>query len=227
MNTGFGAAPSQNMHADRPLLALAMAFAGLLVVANLIAVKIVSVGSLSFPAAVVAYPFTFLVTDVVSEVYGRQAATRIVWIGFAVSVGIALLVLAASALPPAPFWPHEAAYDTILGPVPRIITASMVAYLLSQHHDVFAFHRLRTATHGRHLWLRNNLSTMVSQAIDSAVFITLAFAGTMALSSLAQLMLGQYIVKAAIALADTPLCYLFVSRIRAAASHVPNTDCED
>jgi uncharacterized integral membrane protein (TIGR00697 family) len=113
-------------------------------------------------------------------------------------------------LPPASFWSHQAAYETILGTIPRIVAASMVAYLVSQLHDVWAFLFWRRVTKGKHLWLRNNLSTMASQLLDSVIFITLAFAGTVELSVLGNMIAGQYLVKFILALADTPFCYLAV-----------------
>ena len=98
-------------------------------------------------------------------------------------------------------------FSSVLGLVPRVVLASMVAYLLSQHHDVFAFNFWKTKTKGRHLWLRNNLSTMVSQAIDTGVFITIAFYGVM---DIVPLLIGQYVIKLIIAVLDTPFIY-FIS----------------
>ncbi|RLG68080.1 MAG: VUT family protein, partial [Methanobacteriota archaeon] len=96
-------------------------------------------------------------------------------------------------------------FAEVLGPAPRIVAASMVAYLVSQHHDVFAFHFWKKKTGGKHLWIRNNASTVVSQLVDSVIFITLAFYGV---TPLLPLIFGQWVVKMFIAVMDTPFCYL-------------------
>ena len=155
------------------LVSLSMAFTTLLIVSNIIAVKLINIGPWVVPVAVIAYPFTFLVTDTLAELYGRRMATRIVWFGFAMNLLMVALIYLGKVIPPASFWQGQYAYNTILGAVPRIVLASMLAYLISQHHDVFAFHFWRKRTNGKHLWLRNNASTMVSQGIDTVLFITI------------------------------------------------------
>ncbi len=196
------------------LVSLSMAFATLLVVANIIAGKLISVGMWVVPVAVIAYPLTFLVTDTIAELYGRRIATRIVWAGFAVNVLMVALVYVGKIIPPASFWEGQDAYNTILGSVPRIVLASMLAYLVSQHHDVFAFHLWRKLTKGKWLWLRNNASTMVSQGIDTLIFISIAFVGVVQTDVLIEMIVVQYVIKLIIALVDTPLCYALVWLIR-------------
>ncbi len=196
------------------LVALSMGFASLLLVANIIAVKLISIGPWVVPVAVIAYPFTFLVTDVISELYGRKIASKVVWLGFAMNLLMVLLIYIGKIIPSASFWEQQASYDSILGYVPRIVLASMVAYLVSQNHDVFAFHFWKNKTNGKYLWLRNNASTMVSQAIDTLLFISIAFVGTIPVSVLLNMMIGQYLIKIVIAVVDTPLCYMIVGIVR-------------
>ena len=197
-----------------PLIALAMSFATLLLVANIIAVKPVALGGWVLPAGVIAYPFTFLITDTISELYGRRVATRVVWYGFVLSAAMAILVYIAKVLPAAVFWQNQSAYDSILGSVPRLILGSMIAYLMSQHIDVVMFHILRHFTSGRHLWLRNTASTTISQSIDTVLFISIAFSGSVPPSVLWNMMATQYVIKVGIAFADTPLVYALVASIR-------------
>ncbi|MFC1897515.1 queuosine precursor transporter [Chloroflexota bacterium] len=196
------------------LVVLATLFVTCLIVANVITVKLVSIGGWIIPAGVIAYPLTFLFTDVIAELYGRNIASRIVWVGFATSVLMVALIFGGRLLPPATFWTGQSAYESIFSMVPRITMASMIAYLISQHHDVFAFHFWRQKTKGRFLWLRNNASTMVSQAVDTGVFITVAFWGTVPTGTLANMLLSQYIIKLAIAACDTPFCYMLVGLLR-------------
>ena len=197
-----------------PLVALAMTFATLIVVANVIAVKLLDVNGWAVPAGVIAYPFTFLVTDTISELYGRKTATKLVWMGFVLSAVMVLLVYVAKILPAAGFWDHQEAFETILGSVPRVVLASLTAYLISQHGDVILFHFFRRLTNKRHLWLRNIASTTVSQAVDTVLFISIVFSGTVPAGALWNLMYTQYLIKVGVAVVDTPIVYALVSYLR-------------
>jgi len=189
------------------LVALSMIFVTLLLVANITAVKIIAVGTEGIDAGILAYPFTFLISDVISEIYGRKTTTKIIWMGFAVSLVMVVMVYIAGQLPAAEFWSNQRAYDQILGAVPRIVLASMIAYLVSQHHDVIAFHMWKNLTKGRFLWLRNNASTLVSQAIDTVLFVIIAFIGVYAWHELWGMIWVTYLIKMCLAIADTPLLY--------------------
>ncbi len=187
-------------------------FASLTVTANIIAFKIVSFGNFVVPAAVITYASTFLVTDFLSEVYGRDTAVKAVWAGFLSNIIMVLSVIIAVRWNPAPFMSPEMveSFNTVLGFAPRVVIASMIAFLISQHHDVWAFHFWKNRTGGRYLWLRNNLSTLISQLIDTLIFITIAFAGKFPAEAIIAMITGQYIVKVIIALLDTPFMYLCV-----------------
>jgi uncharacterized integral membrane protein (TIGR00697 family) len=200
------------------LVVLSTLFVTCLITANIIAVKLVSIGGWIVPAGVIAYPLTFLFTDVITELYGRRTASRVVWLGFGANILMVILVFGGKLLPAAPFWEGQPAYESILGMVPRIVLASMVAYLISQHHDVFAFHFWREKTRARFLWLRNNASTMVSQALDTGLFITIAFWGTVPNSVLVNMLITQYLIKLGIAALDTPFCYLLVHLLKGKVS---------
>ena len=186
-------------------------FSGALVIASVLATKIVTLGPLVFPAGVLSYSVTFLMTDTVSEVWGRKRANRLVAAGFVALLIVFGLIQLAMVWEPAPFWEQETAFRIVLGTTMRIIVASLVAYLVSQFHDVWLFHVLKKLFAGRHLWLRNNLSTFLSQTIDTAIFITVAFYGV---QPVAGLIAGQLIMKLLIAFADTPFVYLLVTAIR-------------
>ena len=197
-----------------PLVVLAMTFATLVVVANVIAVKPLDVNGWAVPAGILAYPFTFLVTDTISELYGRKTATRLVWVGLFLSALMVLLVYVAKALPAAGFWDNQEAFEATLGSVPRVVLASLTAYLISQHTDVLLFHLFRRLTSRRHLWLRNIGSTTVSQAADTVLFISIAFSGTFPAGEVWKLMYTQYLIKVGIAVVDTPIVYALVSYLR-------------
>ncbi len=167
-------------------------------------------GGLLLPAAIILYPITFLITDVVGEIEGKKSARNLVMAGFYMSLFMVIALVVARVLPPAPFWDHQDAWNAILGSTPRIVMASMIAYMASQIHDVWAFHWWRKKTEGRHLWIRNLASTVFSQGIDSALFITIAFGGIFSWPAIAVMVVSQYLVKVGIAILDTPLCYLLV-----------------
>ncbi|WP_461208354.1 queuosine precursor transporter [Desulfocurvus sp. DL9XJH121] len=181
------------------LLAL---FTGGLVCAALISSKIITVCGVTVPAGVLAYSLTFAASDVVGEVWGRERAGEMVLAGFAALVMTSALSWLAVAWPSASFWDGQHAFARVVGSTPRIVAASLAAYAVSQTHDVWLFHLLKNRTHGRHLWLRNNLSTMVSQGLDSAIFVTVAFYGILPVGPI---ILGQWLVKLAIAALDTPV----------------------
>jgi len=184
-------------------------FASLAVLSNLIAFKLVSFGPLVVPAAVIAYSTTFLITDILGEFYGKKMALKAVYSALIANVLMILIILIALSWPPAPFMEESQleAFNSVFGFAPRVIIASLVAFIVSQHHDVIAFHFWKRKTEGRHLWLRNNASTMVSQLIDTVLFITIAFYGLPGVA-LTSMIVGQYLVKLLIALLDTPFIYL-------------------
>ena len=208
------------------LVVLATLFTTCILVANIITIKLFSIGEWVVPAGVIAYPLTFLFTDVITELYGRRTASKVIWIGFGANLLMVILVFGAKLLPAAPLWGDQPAYESILGMVPRIVLASMVAYLISQHHDVFAFNFWREKTKARFLWLRNNASTMVSQALDTGIFITIAFWGTVPTDVLVEMLITQYVIKLIIAALDTPFCYLLVGLLKGKVKPPPPIGAE-
>ena len=196
---------------DRAFILLVSMFVGALVISSVLASKIITIFGLIVPAGVLAYCITFVVTDVISEIWGKERANRVVFSGFITLLATFLLIRLALAWDAAPFWKEQRAFSTVLGSTSRIIIASFIAYLASQYHDVWAFHIWRKWTAERHLWLRNTASTAVSQFIDTLIFITIAFYGTMPVFPLIK---GQYLIKVIIALLDTPFVYLVVIFIR-------------
>jgi len=191
-------------------------FTALTVLANLIAAKTIAFGPFIAPAAVLVYASTFLMTDILSELFGKEKARLAVWTGFLANLVMLVSIIIAVRWSASPVMDPElaASFDAIFGFAPRVIAASMVAYLVSQHHDVWAYGFWREKTDGRHLWLRNNASTMASQLIDTVIFIGLAFYAVLPNSVLIQMMVGQYAIKLLIAALDTPFMYLAVAAAR-------------
>ena len=176
-----------------------------------------SIYTMSVPVGVIAYPFTFLATDLISELYGRKKAQLVVWVGFSMNVFMLFLMSVNHWLPntggvSGGLQLFEGVYEFMIGNT----IASMIAYLVAQTVDVRLFHFWKDLTNGKHLWLRNNASTTVSQLVDStAILSILYFAGNLGaevntLGKLIILILNSYLFKFFFALFDTPLCYFFV-----------------
>ncbi len=205
------------------LFYLTALFSGLLVVSNILGVKLFAVGDFMLPAAVIVYMVTFLITDVIGEVYGKKNARRTVNAGFFTQIVVLFFIYLAIELPPAPAFGMQKEYEMILGGGVQIIIASLVSYLISQNLDVSIFHKLK-ARHGtRKLWLRNNASAGITQLVDTSIFITIAFWGVVPFSAMFGMIAAQYIAKMIIVLLDTPIVYLLV---RIARSRKPNDDAE-
>lgn len=181
-------------------------FASFTVITNIIASKIVVFGPFTVPAAVLVYSTTFLLTDFLSELYSEKEAIKAVFIGFISNIVLVISIWVAVQWQGAPFWGGQAAFESIFGIVPRIVLGSMIAYIVSQNLDVKIFMFFKNK-YPKHLWLRNNAGTMVSQLVDTFIFITIAFYGTTSLEILLSLVVGQYIVKWIIAIFDTPFLY--------------------
>lgn len=189
------------------LIAINAVFIMSLLIANVVAGKVVDLFGFIVPAAVVAYGITFLCTDVINEIWGKEEAQKTVKLGLKIQLASTALILLAIWSPPAVFAvDFNAAFKTVLGQNVRVVFASLTAYTISQAHDVISFNFWRNKTKGKHKWLRNNASTLVSQIIDTAIFITIAFWGMV--PNLLWMIISQYIVKAIIALLDTPFFYL-------------------
>ena len=205
---------------ERYFTILASIFAGSIVIASVLANKIVDIAGFFVPAGVLAYSVTFTASDVISEIWGKKRAKDTVLGGFAALFFMLILTQISLVWPKAPFWNQEEAFQTIMGSTSRIIAASFIAYLSSQFHDVWAFHFWKKKTKDRHLWLRNNLSTAVSQFVDSFLFITIAFYGVFPVWPM---ILGQWIVKCGIALLDTPIIYALVWFVRKKIQEQPES----
>ncbi len=195
-------------------VAVATIFVTCLVVSNVIAVKLVMLGGLILPAAIVIFPVSYLLADVLTEVYGYRAARRMIWLGFFCNLLAVLAIYVGALLPAAGFWPDQAAYDKILGAAPRILAASFLAYLVGEFANTIIMSRLKVAMAGRHLWLRAIGSTLVGQGLDSAVFISIAFSGIMPTTILLGTIVTQWLVKSAYEALATPLTYAMVGFLK-------------
>jgi len=204
MNTGY----------SRYFLVVVSLFITCLITANIIAVKLITVFGLVLPAAVIVFPISYILGDVLTEVYGYRQARSVIWLGFACNLILVIAVWLGGILPAASFWDGQAAYARILGYTPRILAASFLAYLVGEFSNSFVLAKLKIATNGRHLWTRTIGSTLVGQGLDSMVFITLAFVGTIPFSGLLSAIITQWLVKTAYEAAVTPFTYKAVNFLK-------------
>lgn len=190
---------------NKNLILLNGLFITSLLIANILSAKIVTFWGMVIPAAIVAYPLTFLMTDVIGEIWGKEQANETVKIGFYCQLISLLMIGLAILLPVAPFADNQAEFKGVLSSSFRVVAASMVAYICSQSWDVWVFHKIREKN-VNHKWIRNNVSTMTSQIIDTAIFITIAFIGTV--PNIWTMIFSQYLIKVIYAALDTVPFYL-------------------
>ena len=192
-------------------------FIGSLIAANLIGLKIADFGFFDASVGILLFPILFLITDVIEEVHGRKKTKELIIIGVITLILVLIVTTLGVLLPFAERSMVNEEYTTIFGTTIRIFIASITAFVLSQLHDVWAFNFWKEKTHGEHLWLRNNLSTMVSTLIDTIIFMFIAFYAItpkFTVEYVFALIIPYWLVKVLFALFDTPFCYLGVWWLR-------------
>ena len=208
--------PAPGFQRFRYLDALTTAFVIILLVSNLLAQKICQIGPFAVSGAILLFPITYIFGDIFTEVYGFAASRRAIWLGF---FGTALLYLvgaATIALPPGPGWHNQQAFATVFGIIPRILAASLIAFWAGEFANSYTMARLKLLTEGRALWTRTIGSTVVGQAVDTVLVITLTFAGTASTRTLANMILTGYLLKVAYEAIATPITYLIINALKRA-----------
>ena len=153
-------------------------FVTALITANITAVKLIGLFGLAIDAGTIIFPISYIFGDVLTEVYGYRRARQVIWLGFFCNLLAVGAIVLGGALPAAPFWENQQAYETILGYAPRLLFASFCAYLVGEFANSYVLAKMKIATNGRWLWSRTIGSTLVGQGLDSAIFVVLAFSGT-------------------------------------------------
>jgi uncharacterized integral membrane protein (TIGR00697 family) len=189
-------------------------FTTCLVIANIIAVKLVDIFGLIVPAGVVIFPISYIFGDVLTEVYGYARARQVIWVGFSCNLLAVVAIWVAGLLPAAGFWNGQAAYEQILGFTWRLLAASFAAYLVGEFLNSLVLAKLKIATRGRWLWLRTIGSTLIGEGADSLVFISLAFLGSVPQDQILRLILTQWLFKSGYEVAATPLTYAVVNFLK-------------
>jgi uncharacterized integral membrane protein (TIGR00697 family) len=201
-----------------------VAFVTVLVCSNLIGpakaaqIDLPLIGAVTFGAGVLFFPISYVFGDILTEVYGYARARRVIWCGFGALAFASIMASIVVALPPAPFWHHQGAYEVAFGSTWRIVAASMVAYFCGEFVNSFVLAKMKIATRGRWLWTRTIGSTIAGEAVDSALFYPLAFygGGIIPDEALPLLVLSQFIVKVGVEVVFTPVTYKIVGALKKA-----------
>jgi queuosine precursor transporter len=216
----------------RWLPSITAAFCTVLVISNVTAIKPLTLPGLPFitmDGGNLLFPISYIFGDILVEVYGYAQSRRIIWLGFILNIFAAAVFSLVALLPPAPGWenfyapavPMQDAFASILLQTPRVVLGSLAAFWCGSFLNAYVMAKLKIWTRGRHLWLRTIGSTLAGQAVDSALFTTLAFAGVWSWDLVLQVSLWNFILKTGYEALATPLTYVIVRRLKRAESSDP------
>lgn len=194
------------------LVIITAVFVTCLITSNVVAVKVISLGSFILPAAIFIFPISYIFGDVLTEVYGYHIARRVIWLGFLCNLIFVFFAWIGQILPAAAFWGDQQAYVSILGVVPRILAASFCGYLVGEFANSFVLSKMKILTKGRWLWSRTISSTIIGQGLDTSLFITIGYIGTGA--AVPTMIWNHWVSKVAIEVIFTPITYVIVNWLK-------------
>ncbi len=189
-------------------------FIVVLLISNLVGQKICAIGPFRISGAQLLFPITYIFGDIFTEVYGYGASRRAIWLGFFASALMAVMGMITVALPPAPDWPDQKAFATVFNFVPRMVVASLIAYWAGEFANSYTMAKMKMYTGGRMLWSRTIGSTVVGQAVDSVVVMSIAFAGTLPVADILNLIVSGYVGKVLYETVMTPATYAVVGWLK-------------
>lgn len=203
-------------HAYRYYDLVMVAFVAVLMISNVASTKILVLGPFTFDGGTILFPLSYIFGDVLTEVYGYSRSRRVIWAGFAATALMAAVFALVGALPPAPDWEHQEAYEAILGLTPRIVAASLIAYWAGSFSNAWVIARLKIVTQGRWLWTRTIASTLAGQGVDTFLFVLIAFAGVLPSGLLIAVIASNYVFKVGVEVLATPVTYRIVNGLKRA-----------
>ncbi|MCG6186566.1 queuosine precursor transporter [Maribellus maritimus] len=189
-------------------------FATCLLISNILASKIIMIGPWSAPAGVLIFPLAYIINDVIAEVWGYRKARLIIWAGFGVNLLAVLFFSMAVAVPSAPFYEGQNAFASVLGNTPRIVAASLLAYLFGSFLNAFVMSKVKVITEGKSFSLRAIVSTLAGESIDSLIFILVAFAGVFPVNVLLGMIVTQAVIKTVYEIIVLPLTLVVVKKVK-------------
>lgn len=189
-------------------------FVAVLLVSNVASSKILLFGPFTFDGGTILFPISYIFADVLTEVYGYSRSRRVIWLGFLATALMAGVFQIVGALPPAPGWENQDAYDRILGLTPRIVLASLVAYFAGEFANSFTLAKMKLITRGRWLWSRTIGSTIVGEGVDTLLFVAIAFLGELPSDLLVAVLVSNYLFKVGYEVLVTPATYAVVGFLK-------------
>ena len=197
-----------------PFMLLGILFNVCLIAANLLETKVIQIGSLTVTAGLLVFPISYIINDCIAEVWGFKKARLIIWSGFAMNFFVVALGLIAVAIPAAPFWEGEEHFDFVFGMAPRIVAASLMAFLVGSFLNAYVMSKMKVASRGRHFSARAILSTLAGETADSLIFFPVAFGGIIAWRELLIMMCIQIILKSMYEVIILPVTIRVVKSIK-------------
>jgi uncharacterized integral membrane protein (TIGR00697 family) len=204
------------MRTYKYLTMIAGLFTATLVITNILNTKIFVVFGFAFPAGIVTFPLSFLAADALTEVYGYRVTRQVIWSGFVALLLMAVAALWTIRLPAAPFWQLQTSFEAILNQVPRIVVASILAYWSGEFCNSYVLAKSKVRTEGRGMWIRFVSSTMAGQAVDTLIFMTIAFLGVYPASQMLTLFISSWAFKVAWEVIALPISVPMVRALKAA-----------
>ncbi len=190
------------------------AFVGVLIISNIASTKILDLGLFTFDGGTILFPVAYIFGDVLTEVYGYRRSRRVIWTGFFWLFVAAAVFSAVDALPPANGWDLQKSFHAILGQTPRIVAASLVAYFAGEFSNSYTLARMKIWTQGKWLWTRTVGSTLVGEAVDTCLFLSIAFLGTLPFPLLLSVFVSNYVFKVGVEVLFTPITYRIVALLK-------------
>ncbi len=189
-------------------------FVAVLLISNIASTKILHLWIFTFDGGTILFPLSYIFGDILTEVYGYRKSRRVIWLGFISALLMSLVLYAVQSLPPAGDWPNQKAFEVILGFVPRIVLASLLAYFTGEFSNSVILSRLKIYTRGRFLWIRTIGSTLIGEGIDTVIFCLVAFYGVLPGHVLLAVVVSNYLFKCTVEILFTPLTYLAVGFLK-------------
>lgn len=189
-------------------------FVAVLLISNIASTKILTVWKFTFDGGTLLFPLSYIFGDILTEVYGFRRSRRVIWLGFLSALIMSLVLFVVQILPPAGDWTNQKAYEAVLGFVPRIVAASLLAYFAGEFTNSMILSRLKILTKGRYLWTRTIGSTLIGEGFDTVIFCMVAFYGVLPASVFTAVLISNYIFKCAVEIIFTPLTYLIVRTLK-------------
>lgn len=194
---------------------IAVMFVSILIISNIVSTKIVSLWSIVFDGGTILFPLSYILGDILTEVYGYKQTKKIIWMWFCAMLLMSLTVIIVWILPPASDWQFQQDYENILGFTPRLVLASLIAYIVWVISNSYIMAKLKIKTQWKKLWLRTIWSTLIGEWIDTVFFVIIAFYSVIPNELLIWIIISNYIIKVLIEVLFTPITYITINKIKA------------